>query len=390
MRKFFSIVTFFFFTSVHSYGQDTLKSLELNGYLSGLQNIMFQEIDKEWTTENLIHNRLNFNWYPTKNLNVSVQLRNRLIYGETVNYNPYYAGAIGHDDGWFDFSFNICSGKSFVLNTAIDRFWLQYTSGRFEATIGRQRINWGQTYVWNTNDIFNVYSYFDVDYIERPGSDAVRLKYYSGYTSSFELTAKIDSSDRITAAGMFRFNIRNYDIQFLGGIFNKEDYIAGMGWSGNIFNAGFRGEATYFHDIDNFRDTTGMIMISASLDYTFSNSLFLQSEFLYTNRPLNTGGGLINYYTSSLNVKSLAFTEYSIFASASYPLTPLLQGSLAGMYFPKLKGIFAGPSVTYNLEENTDLGLFFQYFSGELRNPITSVTERENITLIYLRLRWNF
>jgi hypothetical protein len=131
-------------------------------------------------------------------------------------------------------------------------------------------------------------------------------------------------------------------------------------------------------------------MISASLDYTFSNSLFLQGEFLFTNKPLVSGGGLINYYTSSLNVKSLAFTEYSIFASASYPFTPLFQGSLAGMYFPKLKGFFAGPSITYNLEENIDLGLFIQYFTGEIKNPITSVTEKENIAIIYLRLRWNF
>jgi hypothetical protein len=351
---------------------------------------MFQEIDKDWTTENLIHNRLNFNWYPFKNLTASIQLRNRLIYGETVKNNTAYADAIGHDDGWLDCSFNIFSGESFVLNTTIDRFWLQYTAGRFETTIGRQRINWGQTYVWNTNDLFNVYSYFDVDYIERPGSDAIRLKYYTGYISSVEFAAKIDSSDNITAAGMVHLNIHNYDIQLLGGIFNEEDYVAGIGWTGNIYSAGFRGEATYFHDIRNFSDTTGMIMISASLDYTFSNSLFLQGEFLFTNKPLVSGGGLINYYTSSLNVKSLAFTEYSIFASASYPFTPLFQGSLAGMYFPKLKGFFAGPSITYNLEENIDLGLFIQYFTGEIKNPITSVTEKENIAIIYLRLRWNF
>ena len=39
----------------------------------------------------------------------------------------------------------------------------------FIATAGRQRINWGQTFVWNVNDVFNAYSYFDFDYKERPG-----------------------------------------------------------------------------------------------------------------------------------------------------------------------------------------------------------------------------
>lgn len=101
-------------------------------------------------------------------------------------------------------------------------------------------------------------------------------------------------------------------------------------------------------------------------------------------------GGFLSYYTSSMNVKSLAFTEYSLFASANYPFTPLLQGSIAGIYFPKLDGFFVGPSLTYNMMENTDLALFIQYFSGELENPVTQIKKREDITILFLRLRWNF
>ena len=91
-----------------------------------------------------------------------------------------------------------------------------------------------------------------------------------------------------------------------------------------------------------------------------------------------------------MNIKSLAFTEYSIFASASYPITPLLQGSLAGMYFPDLKGAFAGPSLSYNMLENLDLSFFFQYFSAELEHPITLEKQRQKITLAFLRLKWSF
>jgi hypothetical protein len=371
-------------------GQNETKPIVINGYLSGLQTIMFQKIDEEWTTENLFHNRLNINLYPIKNLTASAQFRTRLIYGETFKYYPGYTERIGSDDGWLDLSFNISSGKSYVLNTSIDRLFVQYTVGHFETTIGRQRINWGQTYVWNTNDIFNTYSYFDIDYIERPGSDAIRLKYYTGYTSSVELAAKIDSSDKVTAAGLVHFSLLGYDIQFLCGVLSEGDYLAGIGWSGNILNAGFRGEATYFHDIRSFRDTTGMIMLSTSLDYTFKNSLSLQGEFLYTNRPYVPAGGFLGYYTSPLNIKSLAFTEYSLFISLSYPFTPLFRGSFAGMYFPEMKGFFTGPSFTYNMMENIDLSLFLQYFSGEFENPLTSANTRENVMFSYLRLRWNF
>ncbi len=370
--------------------QDKQDIFSFNGYLSGMQTIMFQDINDDWTTENLFHNRLNFFLYPAKDLTVSVHLRNRLIYGENVRYTPGYADMIGKSNGWADLSFNIFTGDYYVLNTSVDRLWIQYTAGNFEATAGRQRINWGQTLVWNPNDIFNVYSYFDIDYIERPGSDALRLKYYTSYTSSVELAAKIDSSKKITAAGLFHFNLKGYDIQFLGGLLEENDFVAGIGWSGNILNAGFRGETTYFHDIENFKDTTGMIMASAGLDYNFKNSLAVQIEILYSNKPFMPAGGFLGYYTSPLNVKSLGFTEYSLFASANYPFTPLLQGTLAGMYFPKLDGFFTGPSITYNLMENIDLSMFLQFFSVELENPLTQIKKREDITLIFLRMKWNF
>ncbi len=95
--------------------------------------------------------------------------------------------------GWIDMSWNIVDENSFFLNTTIDRLWLDLNFNKFQARIGRQRINWGQTFVWNPNDIFNAYSFFDFDYTERPGSDAIRLQYYPSFSSAIELAAKIDS-----------------------------------------------------------------------------------------------------------------------------------------------------------------------------------------------------
>jgi hypothetical protein len=372
------------------FAQDGQEKIELNGYLTGMQTIIYEDIDEDWTSENLFHNRLNLYLYPINNLSASIQIRNRLIYGEMVESGSEYIDAFDKDNGWLDLSFNLFSGNSYVMNSAIDRIWVQYSAGNFVGTAGRQRINWGQSLVWNPNDLFNIYSYFDIDYVERPGSDAIRLQYYPGYTSTIELAAKIDSSNKVTAAGLFRFNVLGYDLQIIGGMLSEEDLVAGLGWSGNLWNAGFRGELSYFHDIDNFKDTSGVVIASAGLDYTFTNSLLLQFEFLYSNKSFMPEGGFLSYYASPMNIKSLAFTEYSIFASASYPITPLLQGSLAGMYFPDLKGAFAGPSLSYNMLENLDLSFFFQYFSAELEHPITLEKQRQKITLAFLRLKWSF
>lgn len=369
--------------------QDEQRKVTLNGYLTSMQSVMFDSLNGDWIMDNLIHNRLNLYWYPTDKITASLQMRNRLLFGESISMIPGYDDAIDSEQGWADLSINLLEGDSYLLNSAIDRFWLQYSSGRFVITAGRQRINWGQTFVWNPNDIFNAYSYFDFDYTERPGSDAIRLQYYPNYTSTAELAAKVDSSGRITAGGLYRFNILSYDIQLIAGILQEDDFFGGLGWSGNIGQAGFRGEGTYFHPMDLPADTTGIFMGSVGLDYTFSNSLFLQAEYLYSINPLVSLDAVTGSFTGQLTVKQLAFTKHTLFLSLSNPVTPLLNITLAGMYFPKIKGFFAGPSLSFNAFENTDLGFFLQYFNAELPD-INGGNSRQDLALGHLRFKWSF
>ena len=370
--------------------QDKESPFELEGYLTNMQSVMFETPDGDWIIDNLFHNRLNFFWYGGKHFTGSVQLRNRLLYGESLQQFPGYANAIGKDMGLVDLSFNLLSGNSYVLNSTFDRAWFQYSRQGFTATAGRQRINWGQTIVWNVNDIFNAYSYFEIDYDERPGSDAVRLQFYPNFTSTVELAAKLDSSNKVTAAGLYRFNLFSYDIQFIAGLLAQEDFVGGLGWSGNIGGAGFRGESSYFHPVHNPGDTTGMLMFSAGIEYVFSNSLMLQGEYLYSSRPFRNALNFINDYSGTITVKQLAFTENTVFVSASYPVTPLFTASLAGMYFPELKGFFAGPTLSYNVMNNVNLDFFLQYFNAELKDPLSGIKSRLHMSRLFLRLKWNF
>jgi hypothetical protein len=363
---------------------------ELQGYLSNMQSVMFEDAEGDWIMDNLFHNRLNFFWYGGEHFSGTVQLRNRLMYGETFKNVPGYADALKKDIGWVDMTFNLLSGNSFVLNSAIDRLWFQYSAGSFVATAGRQRINWGQTFVWNVNDLFNTYSYFDFDYEERPGSDAIRLQFYPNYTSTIELAAKLDSANQLTAAALYRFNMLSYDIQVMAGVIQEEDYMGGLGWSGNIGGAGFRGEASYFHPMDNPGDTNGLFMFSAGLEYVFPNTMMLQAEYLYSSKPFSSSLDFIDFYSGPLTVKQLAFTEHSIFAAGSYQITPLFTASLAGMYFPEMKGFFFGPNLSYNVLDNVDLGFFLQYFNAEATDPINGSTSRQDISMLFLRLKWNF
>ena len=233
---------------VSLYGQDTIpRNFSLNGYITDMQSFIFQKLDGDWATDNLIHNRLNFKWNNSaNNLNAVLELRNRLIIGQSVQTNPDYANIIKMDNGYINLSDNILTGKSYIFNSRIDRAYIDYTKDKFQLRIGRQRINWGQCFTWNPNDIFNAYSFFDFDYVEKPGSDAIRFQYYTTSTSTFEFAVKADNNHKVTSAGLYRFNKWGYDIQFLGGIMNEEDYVIGTGWSGNIKGASFTGEISYF------------------------------------------------------------------------------------------------------------------------------------------------
>ena len=368
-------------------GQDTIpKRLSLSGYVTNMQSFMFQSLNDNWTIDNLIHNRLNFKWNTrSDNFKAVLELRNRLIIGESVSTTPEYAKMIDADYGFVKLSDNLSNGNSYLLNSKIDRAYIDYTKDKLQLTIGRQRINWGQCITWNPNDLFNAYSFFDFDYVEKPGSDAIRLQYYTSYTSTFEFALKADNNQKVTSAFLYRFNKWNYDIQFLAGIFNQQDYVIGTGWSGNIKGASFRGEISYFQPKHNFADTTGILVVSLGTDYTFKNSFMLQIEALYNQNRSSGVNNFVDFYNKSLSAKNLSFTKVTFMLQGSYPITPLFNVSLAGMYFPKLNGIFLGPSFTWSLTNNLDFSLIVQSFAGQLVKGQT-----EHINFGFLRLKWNF
>ncbi len=368
------------------------RKCSLDGYISYMNSNMFDTLSGVWLIDNQLHNRLNFEWFPNDKFTFVAQLRNRFIYGNSVLIMPGYAAMIEHENGYLDMNKNVISEKNFLLNMNMDRLYLKYSVGKWDFQLGRQRINWGRTLVWNPNDIFNTYSYFDFDYVEKPGSDAVRIQYYTGAASSIELAGSVNYEERGTLALRWILNKWNYDFQFLAGEMQQRDYIFGFGWAGAIKNIAFRGEASWFQPIDA-SDTTRSAGISAtfSLDYTFANSLSITGQLLYsTITEDNPIKNFATFYTANLNAKYLSFTEWNIFGSIAYPLTPLLNISLSGMYYPKVKGYFLNPGLDYSLSDNLTFSFVYQLFKGEFPSAITGTNQKQQYNFAFLRLKQNF
>ena len=383
MKRFYFLILLGLLIFLPARSQEEGNKISAGGYVTSMQSAMFDSLSGPVTFDNLIHNRLNINAYIGSKITFNTELRNRLFTGDMSRAGDAYSELIGSDQGLADMSWNLIKENSFFFNTTIDRLWMDVRLDRFEARIGRQRINWGQALVWNPNDIFNAYSFFDFDYIERPGSDAVRIQYFPSSSSAAEIAAKIDSEHDVTAAGLYRFNKWGFDLQFLAGYANSRDLVAGTGLSGAIGSFSLRGEGTLFYPAGSSGSDEGTLLLTAGTDRIFENNSMLQFQFMYCNNPLSITD-FNSFYSGNMSAKDLAFSEFTAFGSFTWAANPLLNLTLSAMWFPDLDGYFAGPSIDYSLAENIDFSLIWQHFDSSMNGSNT------RINMAFLRLKYSF
>ena len=370
-------------------GVENERKWTLNGYIKQMQTVNMIDGFDSLLVDNLIHNRLNFRWFPESDWEFRMDLRNRVFYGDLVQLIPNYGAFIDNNNDYFDLSALPLNRSKVVFHTMIDRAYLKWSHNKWEATVGRQRINWGINTAWNPNDIFNAYSFFDFDYEERPGSDAVRVVYYTGFASSLEIAANMaDDIDNWVGAGRWKFNQWNYDFQLIGGL-SRGDLVLGAGWAGNLGQAGFKGEMSYFTPFREEDIQENVLVASTAFDYSFENSIYLYGSYLFNsggeNNPSTEILGLATLSNQRLNAKNLIPYRHTFFLQGMYPFHPLVNGGLALMYFPGDGAVFLNPTVTYSIGENWDLDLLGQLFYLDNKGGGNS-----NGKLFYLRLKWSF
>lgn len=348
--------------------EDSTKSfkdiVQIRGYIKDLRILNYSK-PTNWIQDNFIHNRINVKIYPTKKLSVGLEMRNRLFYGESVKLNPLYSSSIDYDPGFFDVSWLWFDSKSFFLHSTIDRAWVGWANSNWDIKVGRQRINWGISTVWNPNDLFNTFNFVDFDYEERPGSDAIRIQHYFKNFSSFEIAIKPDTGkNQAVYAGLYKFNKWNYDFQVLGGIY-QNDLAFGGGFAGNLKTAGLKGEATYFHPKNNISGK-GTFSGSLGLDYSFQKGIFVGGGMLLNTSGVNKLKDLTNpsLFSNTLSAKNLMPTKWSLFGQTSYPFSPIVNGTLAIIYTPNVNLMFAMPSVSLSMANNWEMLLLGQIYFG--------------------------
>ncbi len=373
------------------------QNLQYSGYAKYLFSVGKYPFLKQRLSDHLLHVRLNSRYYFSDRWNAALEARLRFYYGSSVEKIPNFKSEIKHHYSLRNLGLEFLSTANHLGYAEIDRAYLDYQGDFTEVTIGRQRIPWGTSLVWNVIDLFNPLSFLDFDYEEHPGADALRAQYFTGPVSHLEwVVAPHPRLNNSTWALMWATHKGEYDFYFLGGL-KQRRRILGFAFSGYIGDAGLRGElkvsdapqkglrswANVFAGPLN-RQNKANIQAVLSFDYAFANSFYTHSEIYYNRDGLSDKtSGL--YWNQIQRVDMLSPARWSLFQECAYDLSPLLRADVFLMLNPADHSLIWAPSLSWNALANLDIYLIGFLTHGDAFTTFGSMGKAG-----YLRFKYSF
>jgi hypothetical protein len=375
------------------------SSYEITGYVKYLSSVSEYPGIEDNLYDQQVHTRINTTWYPSDSLKGEMDVRIRALYGDSIEEIPGFPEEIITNYDFTNLDSLMWDEEKSLGYGQIDRLWLDYTKNNLEITLGRQRIAWGTSLVWNVIDLFNPKSVLDFDYEEKPGADALRAQYYTGAVSKIELSVRPgNDSEHSTIAGLYSVNISGYDFYGIAGVRNNR-WIVGGAWAGSILDGGFRGEVLISQapDRDAARNNSYMTPSNESIfashkttasfvlsgDYTFSNTFYIHTECLYNSNGKIENAALFQQEASDAGMLSPA--RWSIYQEFAYDITPLTRATIFSIYNPDDHSLITVPMLTRSLSTNLDLLLIGFITSGKQNSEFGSYGNS-----ITLRLKYSF
>lgn len=359
-----------------------IKKWELGGYLKEMGTGTFDKYFDELVTGNLVHNRLNIKWKPDSQFIMALEARNRLFWGDEIRSTPGFTNRLKNSHERINASVVWISRNNFVLHSNIERLWADWRRSKWHVRVGRQRINWGITNVWNPNDIFNAYNFLDFDYEERPGTDAAKIQYLFNDASTLELAVSPSGRNNktITAARYF-ISKRGYDLQIISGIYENK-FTFGFGWSGSLGTIGYKGEGqAYIYN----KDSGNIFNYSIQIQYDFKKRWFLSGSILHNTRGISNQvneWAKLNYQLSPLQLMP---ARWSFILTSAKEFNMALKATLNTVYSPQVNMLIVYPSLNYKPAHNFDIDLVWQSYFLEIQESFQPASHQA-----FVRLKWQY
>ena len=109
------------------------------------------------------------------------------------------------------------------------------------------------------------------------------------------------------------------------------------------------------------RGVSSAYIAAVSVEYMFRSGMFGVIEALYNHR-----GGTDDFmlFGATLAPDNPSLTRYQLTSQVRYALHPLVDGSLAAIWYPDEKGAFVSPAVIGSVAQNLDIQVLGQWFAG--------------------------
>ena len=360
---------------------------DMGGYVKYMATYSYPKEGKD-NLDHLLHQRFNLEYRFDSGVSINLGLRNRVLMGDSLDL-PYYSQYIERDSGYWDMSRNLVENDSVIVNSQLDRLFVDWQNDQWKARVGRFRINWAMNTVWNPNDLFNAYSIYDFDYEERAGSDAILVGRQIGFAGGVEAAfSPSRDSELNSAAARYYGNMRSWDYQLIIGK-SLSDHVIGAGFATDVLGAGLRAELTWFDPTDSqltLEQQNQMLVASSEVDYSFGGvrSWLMRVAWLYIDNPIDIANAK-SYLGLPLSAKTLSFTSHTTYLDLSFDLTPLNRMTLSSSYYQD-NSYFIGVSNSYSLANDWQFLTVLQHFGGRTK----SLFGVNPTTMIFMNLKWSY
>jgi hypothetical protein len=269
--------------------QDTLSSrlsnTQLTGYLRSICLSQYITGEPTWYSSGGLHLRMNITHRSSQHLLFRADLRSLFLYGSAIPQQPLIKNSFRQEGELWNMHAIWWKNRNSFGYSNVERLSAHYERRRVSIVFGRQRIHWGMASSWNPNDVFQAGNLFDPDYVERSGADGIVMRRSIGALSGWDVALSKTAAGTFRGAGRYYFNRAGYDMQFLGGWYERQPMF-GLGWSGSIANWSFRSEHQIYipHATESFQ-----LQSVCEFDRILPADRFFKFAFLYNHRGL-TGG----------------------------------------------------------------------------------------------------
>ncbi len=266
------------------------------------------------------------------------------------------------------------------LKHSIHRAYVKYYQEKFQATIGKQSIDWGKMRFYSPLDVFNTLSPIDLDKDNRLGIDALNFNFSPEAFSGMNMVLAPGENYEKTSLGLnLTKKVSTYDLALIFASI-KKDEVLGLSFDGYLKDMGLRGEISQTRQ-DSHKD---FLRISLGADYNFTDKIYaLLEHFFNGGHDDNDLSALTTSYRALQKILSLKKHLTSFFLKIT--LTPLIQLNHSVIYDWDGKSTVYNPEMRYNIITNVDLAVGVQLFFGGDNSEFGDYEH-----LYYAELKWFF